>query len=130
MHCFDYIFDNLRPHDAHAIPAIPLSVDTETIAAVSRVIAQDRKGLGIILHLEDLMRLGMKDRIDELTAFMAVALHATDLLIDLGVPNSRPYAAFAEAPITALLPTGDMSLFRNLVLISTAIPRAFSDIAK
>ena len=129
-HCFDYIFDNLRPNDAHAIPAIPLSVDTETVAAASRAITQDRKGMGIILRLVDLMTPGMKDRVDELTASMGLAFDETDLFIDLGAPNFRPYATFAKALITALLPMGDMSLFRNLVLISTAIPRTFSDIAK
>ena len=32
-HVFDYIFNTLRPHQAHAIPAIPLYTDTDTLAA-------------------------------------------------------------------------------------------------
>ena len=107
-----------------------MSVDTESIVAASRVTAQDRKGLGVILRIEDLMRLGMKDRVDELTASLDVAFHETNLFIDLGAPNFRPYTTFAKALITALLPMGDMRSFRNLVLISTAIPQTFSDIAK
>ena len=107
-----------------------MSVDTETIVAASRVIAQDQKGLGIILRLVDLMTPGMNDRVDELTASMGFALDETDLFIDLGAPNFRPYATFAKALINALLPMGDMSLFRNLVLISTAIPQTLSNIAK
>ena len=85
--------------------------------------------MGIILRLVDLMTPGMNDRVDELTASMGFALDETDLFIDLGAPNFRPYATFAKALITALLPMGDMRLFRNLVLISTAIPQTFSDIA-
>lgn len=128
-HCFDYIFDTLRPHGARAIPAIPLTTDAETFAAASRAIAQDRQGVGIILRLEDLMSLGIMDRLDELTASMGLTLSETDLFIDLRAPNFKPYTAFAKALIAALTAMGDMSLFRNLVLISTAIPRTFSDIA-
>ena len=129
-HVLDYIFDQLRSSKAHAIPAIPLTADSDTVAAVNRAVAQDRLGLGIILRLEDLMINGSMRKVAALTAPTGVRLNETDLIIDLHAPNFEPYAVFANAMICTVQRFGDLRAFRNFILISTAIPKKFAAVAK
>ncbi len=129
-HVFDYIFDTLRPHQAFAIPALPLSADTDTIAAANRAIASDQHGVAITLRLEDLMTGNPKAKVVKIADAAGADLGDTDLIIDLRAPNFEPYAAFANALVVAMRKMGDLTIFRNLVLLSTAIPDTFADVAK
>ena len=128
-HVYDYIFDGLRPHQAHAIPAISLATDTDTIAAVKRAILHDCHGVAITLRIEDLMG-GPRGKIFPLMQALGVEEEDTDLIIDLRAPNFQPYVAFANALIAAMRRLGDINTFRNFVMVSTAIPESFADIAK
>ena len=129
-HIFDFIFDGIRPHDAHAVPALSLASDSDTLAAVARAIAQDGQGVGFLIRLEDLMTAGTCGKIVKLAETLAVSLEEIDLIIDLRAPNFQPYKVFAKALSAALRCLGDLAIFRNFVLVSTAIPDSFKDIAR
>jgi len=129
-HVFDYIFDELRSHQAHAIPAIPLIADTDTLAAAGCAAAQDRRGIAVIIRLEDLMTGNPKGKVVKLLKTVSAKLEEADLVIDLRAPNFEPYAAFANALTVAMRKMGDLGHFRNLVLLSTAIPDSFAHVAK
>ena len=128
-HVFDFIFDGIRPHDARAVPALLLTSDSDTLAAASRAIARDGQGVGLLVRLEDLMTGGTRDKIVNLSKTLAVPLEETDLIIDLRAPNFQPYNTFAAAMIAALRRVGDLTVYRNFVLVSTAIPKSFKDVA-
>lgn len=127
---FTYVFDALRGFQANAIPAIPLGADVATIHAVSPIVRTDSQGVAISVSLEDLMKPDPSARIAALASALGAPLAEIDLIIDLGAPNFEPYEAFAGALIAALHKLGDLHSFRNLVLIGTAIPETFKDIAK
>ena len=129
-HVFDYVFNGLRLHNAQAIPALPLAADPATIAAVSTVVAQDRQGSAILVRLENLMVDGLEARVVALAKDLRVKLNEIDLIIDLRTPNFEPYSLFATALIAYIPRLGDLMAFRNVVLVSTAIPETFSDISK
>ena len=128
-HVFDFIFDGIRPHDARAVPALSLTSDSDTVAAASRAIARDGQGVGLLVRLEDLMTGGTRNEIVNLTKTLAVPLEETDLIIDLRSPNFQPYKTFARALIAALRCVSDLNVYRNFVLVSTAIPKSFKDVA-
>lgn len=128
-HVFDHIFDGLRPHHAHAIPAIPLAADSDTVSAVARAAQRDSHGVAIMLRIEDLMG-GPRGKIFPLLEQLGLDEAEVDLIIDLRAPNFQPYVTFANALIAAMRRLGDISKFRNFVIVSTAIPESFADIAK
>ena len=128
-HVFDYVFNGLRLHHAKAIPALPLATDPETIAAAARAVARDGQGAAILVRLEDLMVYGLAAKVVRLAKDLQVDLNEIDLIIDLGSPNFEPYDAFATL-LTAVMPRlGDPTVFRNFVIVSTAIPETFAGIS-
>ncbi len=127
---FTYVFDELRGFEANAIPAVPLGVDAATIRAVAAIVKTDSQGVAISVRLEDMMKPVPRARIEALASALGAPLVETDLVIDLGAPNFEPYEAFVGALIAALHKLGDLGAFRNLVLIGTAIPETFKDVAK
>lgn len=129
-HVFDYVFDGLRSYGETAIPVLPLDADVVTLAAVQRVVMQDGQGAGAIVRLEDLMAGGVEAKIVSLARRAGAFLAETDVVVDLRAPNFEPYSLFASALWQALVQLGDLGRFRNVVLLSTAIPESFRMIAK
>ena len=127
---FTYVFDALRAFGANAIPALPLSASSANISAVQSIVGTDSQGVAIVIQLEDLMKSDARMRIEGLAAVLRVLIRDIDLVIDLGAPNFEPYAAFAAALVSAMGRVGDLHAFRNLILIGTAIPETFKDVAK
>ena len=129
-HVFDYIFEGLRSHHAHAVPAVSLTSDSDTVVAAARAIGRDGRGAGIRVRLENLMTKEPEKEVAKLANNLSLPLEEADLIIDLRAPNFEPYQAFTKALIAALNHLGDLSVFRNLVMVSTAIPKSFGGIAK
>ncbi len=127
---FTYVFEALRAFQANAMPAVPLDASPPMVAAVAAIVATDSLGLAISVRLEDLMKPDARTRIEALAASLGLSLDETDLLIDLGAPNFEPYNAFSGALIAAMQKLGDLQAFRNFVVIGTAIPETFKDVAK
>lgn len=129
-HVFDYVFDGLGSYDELAIPALPLDADRATVAAVRRTAKRDGQGVGAIVRLEDLMVGGVEAKVVSLARQSGVFLAEMDVVIDLRAPNFEPYGLFAGALWQAMSQLGDLGRFRNVVLLSTAIPESFRMIAK
>jgi hypothetical protein len=127
---FTYVFAELRGFEANAVPAIPLNADPTTIRAVAAIVKRDAVGAAISVRLEDLMRATLTADVRALAVALGVDLSKTDLIVDLGAPDFEPYLTFADALIVALRRLSDLDLFRNFVLIGTAIPETFKNIAK
>ncbi|TIO05685.1 beta family protein [Mesorhizobium sp.] len=127
---FTYVFEALRAFQANAMPAVPLDASPLTVASVAGIVATDGLGAAIAVRLEDLMKPDARTRIEALTTALGISLDEVDLVIDLGAPNFEPYNAFAGALIAAMQKLGDLHAFRNFVVIGTAIPETFKDVAK
>jgi hypothetical protein len=127
---FTYVFEAMRTFQANAMPAVPLDASSAMAASVAGIVATDDLGAAITVRLEDLMKPHARMRIEALTAALGVSLDEVDLIIDLGAPNFEPYNAFAGALIAAMQKLGDLHAFRNFVVIGTAIPETFKDVAK
>lgn len=127
---FTYVFEALRAFHATAIPAIPLDVSAPIAASVGAIVSTDGLGLAIAIRLEDLMKPDAHTRIVTLASSLGLSLADIDLVIDFGAPNFEPYDAFAGALIAAVQRLGNLNTFRNFVVIGTAIPETFKDVAK
>ncbi len=125
-----YVFDALRVFRALAVPALPLDANAALVTRVQAITRNDGQGVAISVRLEDLMKPSPRARLEALAAALAVGLDEVDLIIDLGAPNFEPYDAFAGALIAAMGRLGDLNGFRNFVLVGTAIPETFRDVAK
>lgn len=125
-----YVFEALRAFQAKATPAIPLDAAARIIASVGAIVASDGHGAAVAIRLEDLMKPDTRTRIDQLAASLGVAIREVDLVVDIGAPNFEPYDAFAGALIAAIRRLGDLHAFRSFVVIGTAIPETFKDVAK
>ena len=129
-HIFTYVFDELRSFKANAIPAIPIAADTNTVRAIAAIVKRDRLGVAISVRLEDLMKQNPGAQVQRMASTLGVGLSAIDVIVDLGAPNFEPYDAFSSALIVTLRRLGDLQAYRNLVLIGTAMPETFRDVAK
>jgi hypothetical protein len=69
-------------------------------------------------------------RVQTICGQLGVAENEVDLFVDLGEPNFEPYDTFSIALVAALRRLGDLNRFRNFVLLATAIPETFKDVAK
>lgn len=127
---FTYVFEALRTFQANAIPAVSLDASPLMAASVAAIVAADGLGAMISIRLEDLMKPDARMRIEALAASLGLLLDEVDLVVDLGAPNFEPYSAFAGALIVAMQKLGDLHAFRNFVVIGTAIPETFKDVAK
>lgn len=127
---FTYVFEALRASQASPMPTVPLNAPSSIVASVRTIVAADARGAAIAIRLEDLMKPDAHTRITALAASLGLALDNADLMIDLGAPNFGPYEAFAGALIAAMRRLGKLNAFRNLVMIGTAIPATFKDVAK
>jgi hypothetical protein len=127
---YSYVFEDLRAFQATAVPAIPLNTAPPIVASVRNIAAKDGHGVAVSLRLEDLMKPDARTRIDGLAASIDIALNEVDLVIDLGAPNFEPYEIFAGALISTMRRLGHIHDFRNLVVVGTAIPESFKDVAK
>ena len=125
-----YVFEALRAFQANATPAIPLHAASPIVASAAAIVATDGHGVAVEIRLEDLMKSDARTRIDRLAASLSVAIDEVDLVIDLGAPNFEPYDVFASALVAAMRRLGDLHAFRNFVMIGTAIPETFKDVAK
>lgn len=127
---FAYVFDGLRELRAGAIPVVPLDLATPLAASVKAIVSTDGLGAAIAIRMEALMKPTARARIESLAESLGLGLNEVDLLVDLGAPNFEPYDAFAGALILAMRRLGDLHAFRNFVVIGTAIPESFKDVAK
>jgi hypothetical protein len=127
-HILTRIFKELSEGDGAAVPIIAVDTDDRTIAAAARL--TQARGIGISLRVEDLMRSTAGSLLQSLASRLNASPSDIDLIIDLGAPNFEPYRNFADALISALRSLGDLSKFRNFVLVGTAIPNTFKDLAK
>ena len=125
-----YVFDGLRKFEATAVPSIRLDAPSNVQNSVASIILQDKQGVAIAVRLEDLMKKDAFSRVVEMFSSFGVDEDEVDLILDLGEPNFEPYEVFSNALISAMRRLGDLSRFRNLVLIGTAIPETFKDIPK
>ena len=129
-HVFNYILNGLRSEGAHAVPVLTLESDADAITAAAGSIGQDRYGAGIRIHLEKLMSGGSEDSIAKLAKKLLLPLEEVDLIVDLRAPNFKPYQHFAKALINILNGYRDLSVYRNFVIVSSAIPAGFGQIAR
>jgi hypothetical protein len=125
-----YVFDGLRKFDALAVPSIGLNAASDLQNCVAAIMQQDGQGVAISVRLEDLMKKDSFARVQTMCGLLGVAEDEVDLLVDLGEPNFEPYDTFSIALIAALRRLGDLDRFRNFVLLGTAIPETFKDVAK
>lgn len=129
-HVFDYILDGLRLNQAQVVPVLTLDCNEDTVVAVARAVDRDGLGAGMRVRLENLMAPDIEDKIKKLSTDLSLLPEDTDLIIDLWAPNFEPYHQFATALINRLYGLRDLSAYRNFVIVSTAYPESFGQIAK
>lgn len=129
-HVFDYVLGGLHLNGAHAVPVLALESDADTVAAVAKSIDRDRQGVGIRIRLEKLMFGNSEDSVVKLVERLSLRLKEVDLIIDLRAPNFEPYQQFAKALIAILRSYRYLSACRNFVVVSSAIPKSYGQLAK
>lgn len=127
-HILAHIFSELRSFFGTIVPAIPLSVDKDTAQIVRAIMKRDERGVGISVRLEDLMSLDLNSRLQALISGLNVNEGAVDLFVDLQAPNFVPPQDFCGSLIKNLSTLVDLDRYRNLIIVSTAMPSSMGDI--
>lgn len=128
---FTYVFDQLRSNlFASAVPAIPLGTAATVVRSVAAIVRQDRRGLGLSIGLEDLMRSNLDLRLDKVARDLDVDEGQVDLFVDLRAPSFSPYNELARWLVENLATRENLGRYRNLILLSTAWPESSSSLSK
>jgi hypothetical protein len=123
-----HVFDELRKHGSNAIPVASLDHSAAVAAVVASVIAQDKKGAGLRVRLEHVMRPDFSARAVILLTHLKLDVAETDLIVDLGNPSYEPYAAFAGALTAALGAITNLVGYRSFIITGTAFPSSLASI--
>lgn len=125
-----YVFEGIRQNDAQAIPVLSLEMPKSYMNEVSITVAEDQHGIGLRVRLEDLMSPDFNERVSDVLTGTQTPRSESDLLIDLFAPNYSPYGGFANALIFAIKSIDNLTDFRNIVIIGTAMPESLAEIAR
>lgn len=126
---FTYVFSELRSFLAGIVPLISLSSDADIVSSVGAIIMQDGRGVGISVRLEDLMKEDLSSRLQHLISELKADKDVVDLIIDLQAPNFLPYRVFNRLLTEKLAALVGLCRYRNLIIISTAIPDSLGAIS-
>jgi hypothetical protein len=126
---FTYVFDELRKFEANAIPVASLDCQPKVIAELAKIIAQDKKGVGIRARVEHVMKADFAAKLATLLTSLKIDASSGDLIIDLGTPNYEPYPAFASALGLALGKIANLDLYRSYVITGCAFPDSLKEVA-
>lgn len=117
-----YIFDELRKLSSKAIPVVGLNRGKPYTNGIKSIISVDASGVGLRIKLEDLMTTTINSSITTLLKFLQTTHQETDLIIDLGLPESfEPYPIFTRALFHALQKLQNLNNFRSLVIAGTSL---------
>jgi len=125
-----YVFESLRKLGTGAVPVLSIGSDKPVVALVKSVIQSDKRGMALRARFEDIMSPTYTQAARDLMNSAGVTTGEIDFIVDLGAPNYEPYAAFATGLKAALTRLADLSLFRNFILVGTAMPDTLSDVSK
>ena len=129
LHHMEYLFQDFRDRQLHAIPVITLSKMIVYQTVVKKIQNLDRNGICLRIELSDLTK---KDFNIELTSFlesMEVEFDNVDLLIDLKNIKDEDQDLLLltlESVINIKLPNLDQ--WRNLIVSGTSFPENLSQI--
>ena len=127
---YTYVFQSLRSLRAKAIPEIHLVSPTTLVNSIKAIVKTDGNGVAVTISIEDLMKSETSDKIHQLTKLIGVEFDEVDLMINLGSPNFEPYDQFGKLLSYAFGKLDNLDAFRNFLLIGTAYPETFQNIAK
>lgn len=126
---YTYVFQNLRSLRAKAIPEIHLDPPTKLVNSIKAIVKTDGNGVAVTISIEDLMKSETSAKIHKFTKSIGVEFDEVDLVINLGSPNFEPYNRFANSLSNAFGKLDNLDVFRNFLLIGTAYPETFQNVA-
>jgi len=127
---FTYVFEGIRSFEANAIPLIPIDAPADILKSIASIMATDNHGVAISVRLEDAMKPDLSARLQKTALALGAEIPDVDLIFDLGGSNFEPYDVFVIALQSVLLKLKNLNAFRNFVVVGTAIPESFKDVAK
>lgn len=127
---YQYIFGSVRAFSAHSMPIVSMEMDENILDELRIIIGIDQRGAGIRVRLEDIMALTFSETVAAILQLLDVSFSETDLIVDLEAPNYKPYESFASALVSALKVISNLSSYRNLVIVGTAIPDSLANVGK
>jgi hypothetical protein len=122
-----YVFGELAKVNSEALPVVSLDDDASYLSEIAKIVAQQRRGVGLRIRLEHLMKASLFADVGGLLNTVRVSEQDADILVDIGAPTYDPYAVFARALISALskLP---LESFRLFAVIGTGFPESLTQL--
>ena len=125
-----HVFASVLGFGSQVVPVVSLGKVPSDVGGLVRIVRHNQRGMAICIGLEHLAQQNTHRIVDDVRKTVCVERHETDLIIDLAAPNFTPYEAFADLLISKLHGLVGLEDYRNLVVVSSAIPESFGRIKK
>lgn len=129
-HPVEFIFDDLRTKGCLGVPVAGFTRDREYMAAVKNVVSRDKHGLCLRVSLEESAKAEFKTNVQKVLHSMKISDNECDLIIDLKDPNYASIDGLSKVIQGILGKLITLAKWRNLVLLSTSIPKSMSELNK
>lgn len=118
----NYVFDELNALEHNPVPVTGISRSKNYQAVIRSSYKKNKNGLALRVKLEELMHPDVSKNITDLIKYHGLTFDNTDLIIDLGSPQSfEPYDGFAKALAKKIKPLAGVESFRSFVVVATSI---------
>ncbi len=118
----NYVFGGLNALGHNPVPVTGISRSKNYQAVIKSAHNKSKSGLALRVKLDELMLPDISKHITDLSKYHHLSTDNTDLIIDLGAPQSfEPYDIFAKALAKRIKSIQKIKSFRSLIVIATSI---------
>lgn len=125
------VFQSLHSTGVQAVPVVTLDEDNETFAVISRISAEQGRGVVLRLDCEDVLEedpAAFASRVDEVLTALNAKCALMDIVLDAGLVDGG-VAVQANAAASALNAIPHLAEWRSLVVAFSAFPALVGEVA-
>ena len=127
---FKHVFASVLGFGSPVVPVVSVGNVPLDVGGLVSIVRHNRRGMAICIGLQHLAQTNSHRLVDDVRKTVALERDETDLIVDLEAPNFRPHETFADILISKLSGLVGLEEYRNLVVVSSAIPESFGKLEK
>lgn len=127
-HPLSFVLDDVRNHNALAMPTTGLGRDEPYQEAVVNAISQDHCGACIRLTIEDIAASQFQSRLASLLMKLQLELEQCHLILDLGAPNFQPLEGFTKMVQGLIKRLPDLDRWMTYTIMGTSFPKTMGEL--
>lgn len=130
LYSIEVVFRELQQIENAVVPVTSINLEPIALEALSKVIANSNKGLGIRVKAAQLNKPDIVAICENIVSVTNLEYEDIDLIIDLESPNFEMPEVFANMMVAALKRFPWLSRLRSVIVLACSFPESMSEINK